>query len=156
MRRLLLALLLLFLAVVLPACGSTTAAAVLTTVQQMLQGFQVYAQGVDEGTPATFQGELGFNATYLAVDAEVDAALRYYAPDAEGNPILVWERSIQRGSGQRAYKVVFVAAEGQDFIQIVRVSWAEARTQLVHLSEATDEPFAPEASPLVPVADPRP
>ena len=67
--------------------------------------------------------------TRLALDAMVDVRLVYRAPLVFGGaPEVVWAKTVQRGSGQRAYKLVFTSEKGKDFVQVVRTSWAEART----------------------------
>lgn len=131
------AMILLLLLVATPGCVALGTG--LTTAQHALSGFSIHAR-------ASFDGELAVNPTYIAVDAKVDAVLSYRAPrTAGGVPVVVWQRSIKQGSGQRAYRVVFSGAEGSEFVQIFKVSWAEARLQMPFLRPPEDGDPAPEA-----------
>lgn len=135
------------------ATGCRSAAASgLTAAQQVLSGYSLHARG-------EFRGELAMNGTYAAIDAQVDAVLSYRAPlIAGGEPVVVWTKEIARSSGQRAYKVVFSATEGTQFVQIFESSWAEARVQLPFLSppSLSVEAHTAAASPKILVEEPRP
>jgi len=110
-------------------CNATTAGAALKIAQGIMSAYSFHASG-------SARGVLSLNSEYAAVDAETDLVLTYRGPmdDAPGAPVVVrWRKEIQRGSGQRAYRVVF--GHGNKFVDVVPVSWAEARASMPWLPE---------------------
>lgn len=148
MRTLYIPLLLLMGLVFNGASCQSTGYVVATTAQQFLAGFSLSVEGSEPGQPAIIKGFMRGSSMGAAIDAEVDIKLVYRAPTVVGGePVIVWSRSIKRGTGQRAYKVVFSGEKGSEFVQILKVSWAEARTWpgFSDLAEPTDG--GPESEP---------
>lgn len=135
------------LAVALTACSA--AAPLLRTAQAAMEPFSFHAVG-------ELKGEVAFNSSYLAVDASVDIVAEYHAPIALGAPPqIVWRKEFKRGSGQRAYQVVFGGEEGDSFIRIVPVSWEAARASMPYLppTRGPEAPLPDEPSPPIRVVE---
>ena len=123
----------------LPSCRGP-AVMVARVAQEALRPFSFSIVG-------SASGEVSFNSRYLAVNAEVDVEVVYRAPLILGGPpVVVWRRTFERGSGQRAYEVVFSSEEGKRFLTIRSVPWSAARTDLRHLSAPDHVPYIPDSS----------
>ena len=136
-------LVLILVAVALTACAA--AAPFIKAAQFAMEPFSFHATG-------ELKGEVAFNSSYLAVDAAVDIVAEYHAPTVLGAPPeVVWRKEFRRGSGQRAYQVVFSGQQGDAFIRIVPVPWAIARVSMPYLPPARAGATAPtdEVSPPI-------
>lgn len=125
--------------VLLSGCAGSraTTSLVLTTAQHTLANYSVEARGDVDGL-------LAANARWIAVDAEVDVALRFRGPRILGGPAdVLWERTFEKGVGQRAYEIVFSGDPGQKWVQLVPVPWSRVWSEFPFLP-----PTKPGAAPL--------
>lgn len=88
------------------------------------------AQGALEPYSFSFEGNanglVAFNARYLAIDAQTDLTAYF-----RNRTTVLWQQSFQAGAGRRAYRIVF--NENDEFVQLLPVSWEEARVSLTWL-----------------------
>ena len=71
-------------------------------------------------------GLVAANARFIAVDAQVTLTVTFRRRDT-----VLWSQTFERGSGQRAYQIVF--DENDEFVQMRPVSWEVAQASLTWL-----------------------
>jgi hypothetical protein len=115
MRRTLIAIALVSL-LVFPSCISSDA---ISAAQAYLESYSFESEGQCDG-------QVAFNAKYLAIDAKTTLTVRF----RKGATIL-WEREFNAEVGRRSYMVTF-NSDGE-FLEVITVPWAQVRTSMTWL-----------------------
>jgi hypothetical protein len=99
-----------FLILTLGACSSVG------TIQGAAEPYSIEVNGQADGLIAA-------NLRFIAIDAQVEFTLRF-----RKNETILWEKTFERGSGRRAYQIVF--SDDDNFVDIVETTWEVARSSL--------------------------